>query len=171
MSGVGPQLVRAVVVCVCVFFAVAHSPHSTGEVVGRSQRLASWRCGRCILLLVASGGGLVVLVVTAVHVVSKCASLPQPARHPTAVFYNPFLGAVRGGTGVCSSLTLWRVRDSGWFCLWDLNLEECVPRCCFCIVFDSAGFAGVVFGPTLVVGRGVTLFFCFVVLCSRLWNV
>ncbi|MQM17278.1 hypothetical protein Taro_050247 [Colocasia esculenta] len=42
-----------------------------------------------------------------------------------------------------------------------------MSRCCFCIVFDSAGSAGVVFGPTLVVSRGVTLFRCFVVLCSR----
>ncbi|MQL76988.1 hypothetical protein Taro_009392 [Colocasia esculenta] len=48
-----------------------------------------------------------------------------------------------------------------------LCLDGCVPRCCFCIVFDSAGSAGVVFGPTLVVGRGITLFCCFVVLCSR----
>ncbi|MQM23574.1 hypothetical protein Taro_056640 [Colocasia esculenta] len=53
-------------------------------------------------------------------------------------FYRPFLGAVHGGTVGCSSLTSWRVRG-------------CVSRCCFCIVFDSAGSAGVVFGPTLVV--------------------
>ncbi|MQM20680.1 hypothetical protein Taro_053704 [Colocasia esculenta] len=39
-------------------------------------------------------------------------------------------------------------------------------RCCFHIVFDSAGSVGVVFDPTLVVGRGITLFRCFVVLCS-----
>ncbi|MQL95128.1 hypothetical protein Taro_027793 [Colocasia esculenta] len=31
-----------------------------------------------------------------------------------------------------------------------LCLGGCVPRCCFHIVFDSAGSAGVVFGPTLV---------------------
>ncbi|MQL78313.1 hypothetical protein Taro_010734 [Colocasia esculenta] len=43
-----------------------------------------------------------------------------------------------------------------WPCLW------CVPRCCFRIVFDSAGSAGVMFGPTLVVGRDITLFRCFV---------
>ncbi|MQL72340.1 hypothetical protein Taro_004674 [Colocasia esculenta] len=48
-----------------------------------------------------------------------------------------------------------------------LCLGGCVPRCCFRIVFDSAGSAGVVFGPTLVVGRGITLFCCFIVLCSR----
>ncbi|MQM10837.1 hypothetical protein Taro_043737 [Colocasia esculenta] len=58
------------------------------------------------------------------HIVSK---------HPTAIFCNPFLGAVRGGNGT----------------------DECVVRAegCFCIVFDSAGSAGVMSGPTLVVGR------------------
>ncbi|MQL73821.1 hypothetical protein Taro_006144 [Colocasia esculenta] len=38
---------------------------------------------------------------------------------------------------------------------------------CFRIVSDFAGSAGVVCGPTLVVGRGVTLLRCFVLLCSR----
>ncbi|MQM19718.1 hypothetical protein Taro_052729 [Colocasia esculenta] len=38
---------------------------------------------------------------------------------------------------------------------------------CFRIVFDSAGSAAVVLGPTLVVGRGISLFRCFVVLCGR----
>ncbi|MQM15826.1 hypothetical protein Taro_048778 [Colocasia esculenta] len=66
-------------------------------------------------------------------------------------FYNPFLGAVRGGTRVCSFLDLVacprsRVRAVG----------------CFRIVFDCIGSAGVVSGPTLVVGRGVTLFRYFV---------
>ncbi|MQL73428.1 hypothetical protein Taro_005776, partial [Colocasia esculenta] len=55
----------------------------------------------------------------------------------------------------CSFPTSWRsgmlVRAEGYFR----------------IVFDSAGSAGVVSGPTLVVGHGVTLFCCFVVLCSR----
>ncbi|MQL75788.1 hypothetical protein Taro_008149 [Colocasia esculenta] len=76
----------------------------------------------------------------------------------------------------------------GWFYLWALDLvevrggrasgETSFSRGCsvslvvcakgyFCIVFDSAGSAGVMFGPTLVVGRGVTLFRCFVVLCGR----
>ncbi|MQM22181.1 hypothetical protein Taro_055229 [Colocasia esculenta] len=44
---------------------------------------------------------------------------------------------------------------------------RCVPRCCFCFVFDSAGSARVVFFPTLVVGRGITLFRSYVVLYSR----
>ncbi|MQM11128.1 hypothetical protein Taro_044033, partial [Colocasia esculenta] len=126
-------------------------------------------------------------------------------RHLTIVFYNPFLGAVRGGTGVCSSLTSWRVRGSRWFYLWDLNLEEVLggrgcgetlfspscsvslvvtPGCSFLISWrsgmlvraegllphcvDSAGSAGVVSGPTLVVGRGFTLFRCFVLLMLSL---
>ncbi|MQM07459.1 hypothetical protein Taro_040297 [Colocasia esculenta] len=71
----------------------------------------------------------------------------------------------------------------GWLCcslLWITSLTlprevvgrsqrlaswRCMPRCCFRIVFDSAGSAGVVFGPTLVVGHGITLF---PLLCSTL---
>ncbi|MQL90029.1 hypothetical protein Taro_022615, partial [Colocasia esculenta] len=49
-----------------------------------------------------------------------------------------------------------------------LCLSGCVPRCCFRIVFDSTGSAGVMFGPTLVVGHGISLFRCFVALYSRL---
>ncbi|MQM18859.1 hypothetical protein Taro_051856 [Colocasia esculenta] len=48
--------------------------------------------------------------------------------------------------------------------VWDVG---CMPRCCFRIVFDSAGSAGVVFGPTLVVVVVFTLFRYFVVLCGR----
>ncbi|MQM21149.1 hypothetical protein Taro_054182 [Colocasia esculenta] len=78
-----------------------------------------------------------------------------------------FLGASPCGTGVCVSLTSWRVRGRGWFCLWALDFVEVRggrvrAEGCFRIVFDSAGSAGVVSGPTLVVGRGVTLFRCFV---------
>ncbi|MQM08167.1 hypothetical protein Taro_041020 [Colocasia esculenta] len=40
-----------------------------------------------------------------------------------------------------------------------------MPRSCFHIAFDPAGSVGVVFGPTLVVGRGITLF---PLLCSTL---
>ncbi|MQL96828.1 hypothetical protein Taro_029509 [Colocasia esculenta] len=43
---------------------------------------------------------------------------------PDCGFSNPFLGAVRGGTGVCSSLASWSVRGAGWFCLWTLDLVE-----------------------------------------------
>ncbi|MQL99876.1 hypothetical protein Taro_032605, partial [Colocasia esculenta] len=90
---------------------------------------------------------------------------------------------------VCGSLTSWHVRGPGWFCLWALDLVEVrdsgltwLLRCsvgllsrwvcaegCFHIVFDSAGSAEVMSGPTLVVGHGITLFRCFVVLCSRDW--
>ncbi|MQL76600.1 hypothetical protein Taro_008991 [Colocasia esculenta] len=80
----------------------------------------------------------------------------------------------------CSFLTSWRSGMLGACVvrLWShmvalvchelLYLSGCVPRCCFRIVFDSTGSAGVVFGLTLVVGRGITLFRCFVVLYSRL---
>ncbi|MQM17392.1 hypothetical protein Taro_050363 [Colocasia esculenta] len=120
---------------------------------------------------------------------------------PDYCFGNPFLGVVRGGTGVCSFRDLMEClrcrvvllmgpQPYGGLrrpCLWSgmlgacvktlwshmvapvfrelLCLDECVSRCCFHIVFDSAGSAGVVSGPTLVVGRGVALFRCFVVLC------
>ncbi|MQM19995.1 hypothetical protein Taro_053009, partial [Colocasia esculenta] len=90
------------------------------EVVGRSQRLASWRRGQCVLLLAACGGGLVALVVTVVFTSFLSSSSP-------------------------------RVHAEG----------------CFRIVFDSAGSAVAVSGPTLVVSRGITLFHCLVVLCSR----
>ncbi|MQM06240.1 hypothetical protein Taro_039061 [Colocasia esculenta] len=62
---------------------------------------------------------------------------------PNCYFGNPFLGAILGGTG--------RVCAEG----------------CFRIVFDSAGSARVVLGQTLVVGRGISLFRCFVALNSR----
>ncbi|MQM11785.1 hypothetical protein Taro_044694, partial [Colocasia esculenta] len=86
------------------------------------------------------------------------------AATPDCCFGNPFLGAIRGGTGVCSSLTSWSVRGTRWLYLCALDLLEVYAKGCFHIVFDFAGSAGVVFGPTLVVGRGVTLFHCFVVL-------
>ncbi|MQL94758.1 hypothetical protein Taro_027421 [Colocasia esculenta] len=76
-----------------------------------------------------------------------------------------FLGVVRGGTGECVSLTSWFVQGLGCFCLWALDLVEVHAEGCFCIVSDSAGSAGVVPGPTVVVGRGVTLF---PLLCSTL---
>ncbi|MQM11887.1 hypothetical protein Taro_044798 [Colocasia esculenta] len=127
---------------------------------------------------------------------ARCFALEGLSRleAPDRWFCKPFLGAVYGGTGVCSSLASWRARGPGWFYLWALNLAElflpdlvevcdvgsCVMRLwshvvarrvhaesCFRFMFDSAGSAGVVFDPTLVVGRGITLFRCFVVLCSR----
>ncbi|MQL77253.1 hypothetical protein Taro_009659 [Colocasia esculenta] len=47
----------------------------------------------------------------------------------------------------------------------ELYVSVCLCQC-FRIVSDSAGFMGVTCGPTLVVGYGITLFCCFVVLCS-----
>ncbi|MQL86195.1 hypothetical protein Taro_018725 [Colocasia esculenta] len=46
-----------------------------------------------------------------------------------------------------------------------LCLGGCEPRCCFRIVFDSAGSTGVVFGPTLVV---VVVLFEFIAYLTRL---
>ncbi|MQL69433.1 hypothetical protein Taro_001728 [Colocasia esculenta] len=80
----------------------------------------------------------------------------------------------------CSFLTSWRSRMLGACVvrLWShvvapvlrelLCLGGCMPRCCFRLVFDSAGSAGVVFGPTLVVDHGITSFRCFFML---LWMV
>ncbi|MQL80198.1 hypothetical protein Taro_012628, partial [Colocasia esculenta] len=86
---------------------------------------------------------------------------------PDCWFCNLLRGVIRGGTGVCSSLTSWHVQSTGWFHLWALNLVELRAKGCFHVVFDSAGSTGVVSGPTLVVGHGVALFYCFIVLCSR----
>ncbi|MQM10154.1 hypothetical protein Taro_043042 [Colocasia esculenta] len=43
---------------------------------------------------------------------------------PNCCFSNPFLGAIHGGTRVCSSMTSWSVRSAKWFCLWALDLVE-----------------------------------------------
>ncbi|MQM10609.1 hypothetical protein Taro_043504, partial [Colocasia esculenta] len=48
-----------------------------------------------------------------------------------------------------------------------VSLVRVCTEGCFRIVFESAGSAGVVLGPTLVVGRGIALFRCLVALCSR----
>ncbi|MQM12391.1 hypothetical protein Taro_045312, partial [Colocasia esculenta] len=45
------------------------------------------------------------------------------ALHTRLLFLYPFLGAVRGGTGGCCSLTSWRGQGPGWFCLWALDLD------------------------------------------------
>ena len=47
-----------------------------------------------------------------------------------------------------------------------LYLSGCMPRCCFRFVFDSAGSAGVVFGPTLVCG---SWHYFVLLLCSTRW--
>ncbi|MQL73594.1 hypothetical protein Taro_005925 [Colocasia esculenta] len=51
--------------------------------------------------------------------------------------------SVRGvTTGECVSLTSWRVRGFRCFCLWVLDLVGVCAEGCFCIVSDSAVFAG-----------------------------
>ncbi|MQL74704.1 hypothetical protein Taro_007070, partial [Colocasia esculenta] len=104
------------------------------------------------------------------------------------LFCNLFLGAIRGSIVVCVSLTSWRVRGPGCFCLWALVLVEVcggrvcgetsfsrgcsvslvvTPVCAFLTSWRSGkAVLCLVFGPTLVVDRGVTLFCCFVVLYS-----
>ncbi|MQL68873.1 hypothetical protein Taro_001187 [Colocasia esculenta] len=64
---------------------------------------------------------------------------------PDRWFCKPFLGAVRGGTVGCSSLTSWRVRGAGWFHLWALDLVESS--------FASA-FVGV---PAALAGKGLVI--------------
>ncbi|MQL67810.1 hypothetical protein Taro_000140 [Colocasia esculenta] len=78
------------------------------------------------------------------------------------------LGVSRGDTWLFLP-DLVEVRDVGACVvrLWShVVAPACVLRCCFSIVFDSTDSAGVVFGPTLVVGHGISLFRCFVVLCG-----
>ncbi|MQL68253.1 hypothetical protein Taro_000551 [Colocasia esculenta] len=98
------------------------------EVVGKSEQLASKRGGLCVPLLAACGGGLVALAVTVFHAIFEFGFLVALALTvvvaPNCYFGNPFLGAVLGGTGVCSSLTSWSARGARWFCLWDLDFVE-----------------------------------------------
>ncbi|MQM21702.1 hypothetical protein Taro_054746, partial [Colocasia esculenta] len=72
---------------------------------------------------------------------------------------------VRGGRASGETFLLtWLLgisRGDTWLCILDL-MEVCAEGC-FRIVFDSVGSVGVVFGPTLVVGRGISLFRCFLV--------
>ncbi|MQM18289.1 hypothetical protein Taro_051277, partial [Colocasia esculenta] len=110
-------------------------------------------------------------------------------RHPTAVFCNPFLGAVRGGSGTgecvvprprgvsgvqggsaCGPSTLWgsEVAVLVLWCSVSLLSRWVCAEGCFHIVFDFAGSAGVMSGSTLVVGHCITLFRYFFLL---LWLV
>ncbi|MQL92061.1 hypothetical protein Taro_024680 [Colocasia esculenta] len=130
VSGVGPQLDWAAVVCVwCV-------------LCGSS--LASLYRGGCRQESVA--GELEVWTVCP----------------PCSCHQWQWLGCSCCDGGSHSGLT-WLLR-----CSVSLLSRRVHAKGCFRIVFDSAGSAGVLSGPTLVVGRGITLLRCFVVLCSSL---
>ncbi|MQM07216.1 hypothetical protein Taro_040050 [Colocasia esculenta] len=115
-------------------------------------RLESRACGLRVPLLAASGGGLVAVVVTAFFLttfpsVPRCPSLhggyspAVPSFHGRrwsglgqtrasggspfgvlSVMWSHSWVPARDGTGMCSFPTWRRVRGSGWFCLWALDL-------------------------------------------------
>ncbi|MQM17487.1 hypothetical protein Taro_050457, partial [Colocasia esculenta] len=105
VSGMGPQLGQAAMVRVlCSLWRF------TGlTLLGRDPPFSS-----CLLQATAEE--------------ERCeAGLPAP----DCCFRNVFLGASRGSTGVCGSLTSWRVQGPGCFCLWALSLVEvCGGRVC-----------------------------------------
>ncbi|MQL96807.1 hypothetical protein Taro_029496, partial [Colocasia esculenta] len=98
--GVRPQLGQAAVLRV---LGGSVSPFAGAEV---GARLARRGLGRRVPLLAASGGGLVVVVVTA---------FPHDFRSRVPV---------RGGTNVCGFPTSWHVQGPEWFCVWALNPVE-----------------------------------------------
>ncbi|MQM08524.1 hypothetical protein Taro_041381 [Colocasia esculenta] len=71
---------------------------------------------------------------------------------PDRWFGNLFLGAIRGGTRVCSSLTSWRIQGPGWFCLWALDLVE-VRDVVACVVRLGSHVVAPVFRELLCLGR------------------
>ncbi|MQL88812.1 hypothetical protein Taro_021376 [Colocasia esculenta] len=82
-------------------------------------------------------------------------------------FCNPFLSAVRSGTGMSEVAVPVVRRCFSHSCSVSLVVT---PGCSFSTLWRSGmlvlvSSAGVVFGLTLVVGRGITLFRCFIVLC------
>ncbi|MQL69160.1 hypothetical protein Taro_001475 [Colocasia esculenta] len=126
--GVRPQLGQATVLCVlCVSVADLSRPCVGAEA---GARLASRVCRLRVPLLATSGGGLVIVVVTAFS--SQGFQVFLVARASTAVIARLCLVSVgviaRDGTGVCGSPTWWRVHGPEWFCLWALDLveESCV---------------------------------------------
>ncbi|MQL79933.1 hypothetical protein Taro_012365, partial [Colocasia esculenta] len=88
--------------------------HSTGEVVGRNQRLVSWRSGLCAFLLAACGGGLVVLAVTLPHTLFPSLCSRCPSLHGgCSLAVSRFLGLCRlawwaVGGSACRPSTWWR---------------------------------------------------------------
>ncbi|MQM21361.1 hypothetical protein Taro_054399 [Colocasia esculenta] len=103
------------------------------------------KSGRHVLLLAASGIGLVAIIVTVFLMLFPSAL--------DCCFHNLSIGAFRGGTGECVSLPSWHVWGPECFCLWTLDLVECSVSFlsrrvrvegCFRMVSNSAGSAGVV---------------------------
>ncbi|MQL83556.1 hypothetical protein Taro_016049, partial [Colocasia esculenta] len=147
------------------------------EVVGKSQWLVSERRGLCVPLLAACGGGLVALVVTEFLTLFLMVSVLRDlsgclVQTPNCCFCNPFLSAIRGGIGGRAGgetvLLTWLLgvsRGDTRLFLPDLvevqDVGACVVRLWSHVV---APVFRVVLGPTLVVGRGISLFRCFVVL-------
>ncbi|MQM16828.1 hypothetical protein Taro_049790, partial [Colocasia esculenta] len=115
-SSVGPQLGRAAVVCGCVLCcdslaSLYQGGNSQESTVGELEEWAMCPPHSCMWRW---------LVCSCVTVF-----LTLFSRLGTQLLFRlPFLGTVCGGTGVCSSLTSWRVRGAGWFCLWALDLVE-----------------------------------------------
>ncbi|MQM01754.1 hypothetical protein Taro_034513 [Colocasia esculenta] len=91
-------------------------------------RLASRACGLRVPLLVASGGGLVAVVVTAFSSRRFLVFLTRASGGSSfgvlSVPWSRSWVPARDGTGVCGSPTWWRVHGPGWFCLWALDLVE-----------------------------------------------
>ncbi|MQM05716.1 hypothetical protein Taro_038529, partial [Colocasia esculenta] len=131
----GSECVAVVAGCACFERGCWFARAAVGYVVclrirvGVSRRLREPTCG-----VAFTGAGLW----SAEPVLSGC--LVQAPNH---WFCKPFLGVVRGGTVGCSSLTSWRLRGAGWFCLWGLDLVE----------FVSA-FVGV---PAALAGKGLVI--------------
>ncbi|MQM11519.1 hypothetical protein Taro_044426, partial [Colocasia esculenta] len=154
--GMGPQLGQAAVLRVLCVLGGSVSPFCGGEA---GARLASRACGLRVPLLVASGGGLVAVAVTALpYDVSKYLCFWW---FPLGVLSVPQFRSwvpVRSGTGVYGFPTLRCTRGQGWFCLWTLDPVK-VCRGCFRYVPNSVGsYGSCVCGPTLVGGRGIVLF-------------
>ncbi|MQL76004.1 hypothetical protein Taro_008385, partial [Colocasia esculenta] len=121
--------------------------------------------GWCALLLAAYGGGLVVLAVTEFLTLFPSESGCPNLHDGCSLAMSSFRGLCCHGCGETFLLT-WLLgvsRGGTWLFLPDLvevgDVGACVVRPWSHVV---APVFRVVFGPTLAVGRGVTLFRCFV---------
>ncbi|MQM01590.1 hypothetical protein Taro_034348 [Colocasia esculenta] len=154
-GGPGDQLVRSH--CLSRRWFRSHA-----VVSGGSQRLASWRCGRYVLLAASSGGGLVAL--TVMEFLTFMISWGALGGHPTAIFGAcPLVPSVVAPTSVYFPDLMACPRSRAVMLVWEvgacimrlwshvvapvfrelLGLGGCVPR------FASA-FVGV---PAALVGR------------------